>query len=545
MRKFAWISALLAIPGCSTAPSNVTVTVLPVPPSHVEGPDQALTDEEVLELLRGLQYRSLTPGSDHIRGTLDASWDGVGALDLDARGEELERQRHGAASSVIPEYDIDVESFANHERVQYFIDFFQGPARPRFAVWLNRLPRYEGMIRSVFRARGLPEDLVFLGLIESGYSNTAVSISRAVGMWQFMSRTSTAYGLRTDDWVDERRDPFKATDAAARYLSDLHDRFGAWYLAAAAYNGGSGRISRGIRRLRDDSLSDQTFFDLSERRYLRMETRDYVPKLIAATMIAKDPAMYGFDSVTAMEPLAFDEVTVTGSAGLDVLAQLADTATAALVELNPQYYRRITPPGERSVVRVPKGAGTLVALRYAELAESERVNFLQHRIRRGETLGLIGRRYRVTVQLLIAANPGIRPRRLGVGQRIAVPVSSAARNGSVAPLPSARTAPTGGGRYHTVSRGESLWWIGRRYGVSVRDLRRWNDIAPSEYLIVGQRLVVGGGSSVHRVRRGETLWLIAQRYGVETGELRSWNDLESGSIIRAGQRLRIAPRFGE
>jgi membrane-bound lytic murein transglycosylase D len=286
--------------------------------------------------------------------------------------------------------------------------------------------------------------------------------------------------------------------------------FGSWYLAAAAYNGGTGRVMRGIRRLPDeaDELSDETFFALSDRRFLRAETRDYVPKLIAAALIAKEPDRYGFTDIPVLEPLAYDEVTVPDATGLDVLARLADTTTAALLELNPHYYRGVTPPGRSAIVRVPRGTGTLVAQRYAALPPSERVNFLEHAVARGETLSEIARRYRVSVELLRAANPGIQPRALRVGARLKVPVSAAAKAltrpaARAAQRPAVRPADlepasTGGETVHVVRPGETLWILSRRYGVRVADLRQWNGLAIGDVLRVGQRLVVappsGGGS---------------------------------------------------
>jgi membrane-bound lytic murein transglycosylase D len=398
--------------------------------------------------------------------------------------------RGGPAAAAMPSYDIDVTSFADRDRVRYYGDYFLGPARERFTIWLGRLPRYEGMIRERFRALSIPEDLVYLALIESGYSNTAVSRANAVGMWQFISATGRRYGLTIDQWVDERRDPFKATEAAGRHLADLYEQFGSWYLAAAAYNGGAGRVTRGIRRLRSDSLSDETFFDLSARRYLRLETRDYVPKLIAAALIAKDPLRHGFDSIPLLEPLTFDEITVPDATGLDVLADLADTTARALQELNPQFYRGVTPPGRTSIVRVPRGSGSLVATRYLELPPNERVNFLEHVVKRGETLSEIGQRYRVSVNLIRAANGNVSPTRLQIGQRLVIPISSAGRSRAArgsAPRP---TPPSPGTRYHTVRRGDSLWTIARRYGVNVGDLTRWNGIAESDVIRIGQRLSV-------------------------------------------------------
>jgi membrane-bound lytic murein transglycosylase D len=347
------------------------------------------------------------------------------------------------------------------------------------------------MIRERFRTLGIPEDLVYLALIESGYSNTAVSRANAVGMWQFIASTGRNYGLAIDTWVDERRDPFLATEAAGRHLADLYELFGSWYLAAAAYNGGAGRVTRGIRRLSlGDSVSDETFFHLSDRRYLRRETRDYVPKLIAAALIAKDPQRYGFTRGPALPPLAFDEITVPAATGLDVLARLADTSAIALVQLNPHYIRGVTPPNRSAIVRVPRGTGVLVAQRYLELPANERVNFVEHVVRRGETLSQVGKRYGVSVALLRAANHNVHPQRLQIGQRLVIPVSPAARSGTARGQAPAPPPVVSGVRYHAVRRGESLWGIAQRYGVRVDDLTRWNGLERNDVLRVGQRLTV-------------------------------------------------------
>jgi membrane-bound lytic murein transglycosylase D len=451
-------------------------------------PEDSLADLEALEALQELEFQSVAKGADHLRGTLPPP-----ELDDDAEVwvlSSMTNPRGGAAGAVTPKYDIEVESYASNSRVEYYKEFFLGPARDRFTIWLGRLNRYEGMIRSRFSSIGVPEDLVYLAMIESGYSNTAVSRTNAVGMWQFMAGTAPGFGLTIDEWVDERRDPFKATDAAAKYLGDARDRFGSWYLAAAAYNGGPTRVSRGLQRLSrqgDTIATDDTFFELSDRRWLRRETRDYVPKLIAATLIAKDPLGFGFDSIPYLQPLVFDEITVPDATGLDVLAGLADTTVRAMVELNPQYYRGLTPPGRKAIVRIPRGSGNLVAQRYSELPAEDRVNFLQHKIRRGETLGIIAKRYGVSVSLLMAANPGIQPRRLRVGQRVVVPVSEA---GKANPRSAPRMLNADRRRYHRVQWGESLWVIARRYGVTVNDLRRWNAIGRNDVLKSGATLVV-------------------------------------------------------
>src|SRR5256886_4216120 len=332
------------------------------------------------------------------------------------------------------------------------------------------------MIRERLRARGLLEALVYLTLIEGGLSNTAVSRARAVGMWQFIAGTGRMYGHEIDPWLDERRDPFKATDAAVSHLQDLVQRLGSVYLAAAAYNAGAGRIEREIARLpgEPDSVDDQTFFEIADRRNLRRETRDYVPKLIAAALIAKQPVRYGFTDIERLPPLLFDEVSIADATGLDVLARLADTSVAAMLELNPQFVRGVTPPGREVIVRVPRGAGAQVAQRYADLPINERVTFVDHYVGSGQTLSGIAQRYNVTVTMLQLANPHLRAHALRVGQRIIVPVSGRVvpRGAwSVPPEPrvrirraSSRYGPTGSATEDRSAHGGPARNVGSQHG---------------------------------------------------------------------------------
>src|SRR4051794_18095984 len=340
--------------------------------------------------------------------------------------EESDAQPGGAnaAAADAVTWDIDVATYNRHDRVKYYLDFFQDRGRDRMGIWLTRMPRYEPMIRERLQRQSLPGDLVYLALIESGFSNTATSRAKAVGMWQFMKATARLYGLRVDSWVDERRDPYKATDAAVHHLADLNRRFGSLYLAAAAYNAGSGKVSRGLVRLPEedsDSVnSDATFFRLYDTKLLRRETKDYVPKLIAAALIAKQPRRYGFNPSRA-EPATYDSIVVPDMTGLDVIARLADTTVAAIRELNPQYLRLTTPPSTKSVVRLPVGRGDSTVAAYSVLPPRQRVTFIEHFVARGETLGHIARRYRVSQALLMAANPKLSPRRIRFGQRVVVP----------------------------------------------------------------------------------------------------------------------------
>lgn len=469
-------------------------------------------------------------------------------------------------------WDIDVTTWGDHERVQYYLDFFRGPGRERMQIWLDRLPRYESMIRSRMQQEGLPSDMVYLALIESGFSNSATSRARAVGMWQFMKGTGKHYGLRVDSWVDERRDPVKATDAAARHLQDLRERFGSLYLAAAAYNAGGGKISRGLKRIprwdedefdEEDGFADAAFFRLYDTRHIRRETKDYVPKLIAAALIAKEPDKYGFRKGAPLPPYAADSVVVTGMTGLDVIARLSDTTLAAIRELNPHLLRLTTPPTGRTIVRVPEGRGESVKVAYAELPASQRVTFIVHAVKSGDTFSGIARRYRVPMQLVVDANPRWRGKKLRTGTTLYVPTAggmspSVARE--VAALPDNDPDAV---RYHKVRKGETLSGIARRYGVSQASLQRWNGLGSKGMIRSGQRLRVSAPSSIkhqtlaartpaehakgdapaasrsrtHRVQRGETLSGIAQRYGVTVSELKAANGLTG--VLKAGTRLKI------
>ena len=461
-------------------------------------------------------------------------------------------------------WDIDVETFNSHARVHYYLDFFQGRGRERMAIWLTRMPRYEAMIRERLQRENLPGDLVYLALIESGFSNTATSRAKAVGMWQFMKATGKGYGLRVDSWVDERRDPFRATDAAARHLRDLNRRFNSLYLAAAAYNAGSGKVSRGLRRLPDDESdsvhSDATFFRLYDTKLLRRETKDYVPKLIAAALIAKQPERYGFRMGTA-QPAAYDSIIVPDMTGLDVLARLADTTVAAIRELNPQYLRLATPPGTRSIVRLPAGHGPMTVAAYAELPARQRVTFVEHFVARGETLSGIALRYRVSQAMLAASNPKVKSRRIRIGQRIVVPTGGAlstkvARRMSE-PVVAAGTSTR---TLHRVKRGETISEIADEYGVTQRELLTWNGLDSRGRIRIGQRIRVSSpearapasaepsqeraasperAAKTHIVRWGDTLKGLAKRYGVSIQALREANGLTERETLKTGTALRI------
>ncbi len=456
-----------------------------------------------------------------------------------------------------PTWDLNVASFTDHPRVRYYISFFSARSRDRFQVWLDRMQRYEGYARARLTERDLPGDLVYLALIESGFSSVAVSRSSAVGIWQFMVPTARAYGLRIDGWVDERRDPIRATDAAARHLHDLTTRFGSHYLAAAAYNGGGGRVGRGLTRMGSgdggeplDLRSDDAFFELASTGHIFQETKDYVPKLIAAALIAKEPTRYGFRTATPSSPFPRDSVIVDGGTGLDLMARLADTTLDALRELNPHLLRLVTPPGRSYSVRLPGGCAESVAARYADVPAAERRAIASHTVRKGETVTTLANRYGVSAALIRSANATARGKRLRVGTTLYIPMTRAIpeamlREREVVVATSVRT--------HTVRRGETLGRIAVRYGVSQASLRALNKLSTRSTIRVGQKLaikrvrgaqparpaVANASRRTHVVTRGETVGGIAERYGVRSSALISVNGLGRRGVIRTGQRLRI------
>lgn len=409
-------------------------------------------------------------------------------------------------------WDIDVTTYQDNDRVQAYIDYFTGRARSHFAVYLERLGRYEAMIRERLRVGGLPQDLVYLALIESGMNPSAVSRKRAVGMWQFIQQTGRRYGLDVDPWVDERRDPFLSTDAAVRLLRELNDRFGSLYLAAAAYNSGPGKVSRGLSRYDFGSLTgDDVFFALAEEPFLRRETKDYVPKLIAAALIAKQPERYGFADVEPLPPLRYDSIAVDDATGLDVLARLADTTQAALEDLNPQLVRRMTPPGRAVWVRLPSGSADRVAPRLAALPRRQRLTHVVHTIARGETLGQIARLYHVSVDDITSANRGLKPRSLRVGREITIPTSGVpAASRAARPAAARTTTRTAPAARPPAAAGPS-------------------SVAPAG----------ATRRAVHIVRPGETLWTIAQQFDVALDDLLRANRLTRSSVIHPGDAIRI------
>jgi len=283
-------------------------------------------------------------------------------------------------------------------KVDKHVQFFASHIRDRFEVWLSRLERHRPMIEQIFAEFNLPADLIFLSLVESGFNTNAVSRAKAVGPWQFIKSTAKVYGLRMDNWVDERRDPVKSTLAAAQYLRDLYQLFGSWPLAMAAYNAGERKVGRALARAQADD-----FWDLTDTKLIKRETREYVPRFLAAALIARDPARFGF-SIPLQTPVEYDEVVLTHPLHLRTAAQAAGVSYEELKALNPELRKDLTPPDPAYNLRIPAGRKTAFLSNLAMYQDWKRIHALQHRVRRGETLARLASRYGTTVPTILEAN---------------------------------------------------------------------------------------------------------------------------------------------
>lgn len=304
--------------------------------------------------------------------------------------------------------------------VQTHIRYFNTGIHDRFEQWLFRLSRYRPIVDKIFTEFHLPSDLVYLSLVESGFNPYAFSRAKATGPWQFMKGTAKAYGLRVDNYVDERRDPIKSTVAAARYLRDLYDLFGAWPLAMAAYNAGEGKVMRALHTAQAESFSE-----ISQTRLIRRETKEYVPRFMAATIIARNPDRYGF-SQEAAEPHQFDEAIISRTVHFRAIANATGIPYEELRLLNPELRRDATPPGNETYhLKVPVGMKAKVeqlqdriqAYKFPPLPEKTQVATAAsshwYKVRVGDTLGKVSKRFRIPVKTLKTKNnlssPNIRP----------------------------------------------------------------------------------------------------------------------------------------
>jgi membrane-bound lytic murein transglycosylase D len=403
------------------------------------------------------------------------------------------------STAAAPVWDIEVHAYESTSRVERYLRMFTGPAKDHIESRLERGTRYEPMIRSKFRDGGLPEDLYYLALVESGFDPNAYSRAAAVGMWQFMTSTGRDMGLRVDWWIDERRDPVKSTGAAVRFIKGLRDQFGSLYLAAAAYNGGPGRIARGLTRYADDlegTSGEDLFFALAEKDYLRNETREYVPQLIAAALIAKEPARYGM-TITPQAPFVYDSVRVGAATPLAAVAHASGATVSRLQELNPQILRGMTPPRDSVLVRIPAGSADSFAIAFAALPKNDKVATFTVESKKGQNLESIAHKNGISARQLAAFNPKLRTLKSGnlaPGQTLLVPTAAVASAATVVPDPSIeRYGSSRASSLHVVRSGESLSSIAKKYNTTTAALMRANGLRRA-LIFPGQSLVVRGAS---------------------------------------------------
>lgn len=355
-----------------------------------------------------------------------------------------------------------------NDSVENHLEYFKTKGRDVFQKWLERSARYIPAMQDIFREKNLPEDLVYVAMIESGFNPYAVSWARAVGPWQFMPHTGKLYGLKIDWWVDERKDPIKSTYAASEHLKDLHNLFGSWPLALASYNAGAGKVQRAVLRTRSED-----FWDLKASRYIRRETKNYIPKFMAATIIAKNPEAYGF-TVPSGEPFTYDEVVITESTDLRLVARCSGSTYETIKEMNPELKRWITPPDEqRYILRIPKGARDLFLSNYALIPADQKIRWNRHLVAKGETLSGIAEQYN-TSQKAISDINGLKRNRIVPGKHILIPLDMNGKTTDVGAY-----APEQLGKMqqilYRVRRGDNLSKIAKKHNVTVSDIRGWNN----------------------------------------------------------------------
>lgn len=379
-----------------------------------------------------------------------------------------------------------------NKQVLYYLELFQGKQRNYFSQWLARSSMYRPYIEAELKKAGLPLDLAFLAMIESGFNPSAYSPAKACGLWQFMEGTGHDFGLRIDPWVDERREPEKATKAAARYLSRLYSQFGDWYLAVAAYNAGEGKIDTAMK-----TYNAKDFWEVAVSEGIFMETKRYVPKLIAAIIIARNPQKYGFTDISYKEPRVYETINIPGGVSLEAVAATADTSVKELRALNNELRKSQTPPKQKEyALRIPVGAKDLIASNLDKLRPMPTTMFLTHTVRKGETLAEICSIYNISKTTLLKAN-NLRTAQLPKGLRLQIP-SAAAKYGipKGGRQPEERLAKTDNkGRQqqvvtHTLRSGETLNKIAQQYNVPVQDIMRWNKISGPGKVKQGQRIAL-------------------------------------------------------
>lgn len=437
---------------------------------------------------------------------------------------------------------------ALNERVMQEIHFLTRSARGFTEGSLSRKTAFEEMIRAKLRARNMPEDLMYLSLVESGFKIKAYSKAKASGLWQFIPATGKRYGLDVDFWVDMRRDPELATEAAMDYLSMLYKDFGDWHLAMAAYNCGEGRIRRLVREAGSDSVS---YWDLK----LPRETMHYVPRILAAMIIGHFPEHYGF-KVESQTRMPFDTVTVDECLPLENAAQAVGVGVNTIRDLNLELNRWCTPPNKKNYkLRIPEGTREQFLTAYAEMDRSKFARWQQYKVRSGDNLARVARKFGLRSDDLRQAN-SLKGNRLKVGQVLVIPMPAGAMPSSQTFTEAAEPSTAGRSKVYTVRKGDNLGSIARKYGLSIKDLKDWNGLQDSR-IRNGQRLAlqepsikeeivtrkktksgVESSGETYTVRSGDSYYSISNAMGIDQEALMELNDADD-SKLQLGRVLKL------
>ncbi len=486
-----------------------------------EGGDEASDSPELqaeiqaesaeLEDLRQAEEASHVQDAPATPGAPGTATEGLG---LDSTSHE---RGEGGRIALLPELDHDLATLqAEYDipidvnpAVVAYVRFFQSPmVRPHFVKWLGRSHRYIEKYRAILEEEGLPQDTVYLAMIESGFGNFAYSRARASGPWQFIPATGKTFGLKQDFWVDERRDPERSARAAARYLKLLHRQTGDWRLAWAGYNAGVGRIYKARKKGYADFWSMAA---VPGKKVLRPETKGYVPKLMAAAIVAKHPEAFGFreEEIERQSWTDYAEVEIPSATLLSVVARAAKIEEKELIDLNPELRRSCTPP-RAYTLKLPVESEQAFAERWPELQSKVRTTFAGHVIKKGDTVSRIAAQYGVPQEGILDLN-NLRGKKLRVGTELLIPRPVA--GGQVAAAQEPVAAPAA----------ESEPKVRARKVVATADARQ---AARAE-------------KTTLRVRSGDTLWSISQRLGVELADLCRWNGIKSPDRykLQSGKRL--------
>ena len=438
---------------------------------------------------------------------------------------QLSQQLQAEANNTVSDLPLTINS-----QVASFIKFFTATKRGRATLEAagQRSGRFRDMVLRVLEEEGVPRDLLYLAQAESGFQLRARSRAGALGLWQFMPFRGKEYGLQRNWWLDERLNPEKATQAAARHLKDLHAMFGDWYLAMAAYNCGPICVQRAIKRVGSDD-----FWKLSARRALPAETRNYVPLILALTIVAKNPDKYGIENLMTEPSWVYDTVAVDHPVDLRLAAEIVGTNLETIKELNPSLLRMTTPNVPEYTLRIPLATKDVFVKKIAMVPPEKRVYWRWHTVRHGETLSGIARQFKTTVKAIAEVNNLDPQQSLQEAAELVIPVTGPGNGGK---------PPMEGDGVHRVRAGDTLSTIARQYSVSVSQLMAWNNL-DSTQIRAGSTLVVGDNVGVsipeggrYRVRPGDTLAKIARRYSVSVSQLMAWNNLDS-AIIHVGNTL--------